>query len=101
MALCAALEAFATAQYAVSQQGCLAGSGKTIIRYSLKPRGIARNATFLTTVHQPHFKVKAILNNGHEELPLSSAWDLSTRYKAFSEDDDEDGNPISLYSSFG
>lgn len=36
-----------------------------------------------------------------EELPLYSARDLSPRYEAFSEDDDEDGNPIFLYSSFG
>jgi serine/threonine protein kinase len=36
-----------------------------------------------------------------EELPLYSARDLSPRYEAFSEEDDEDGNPIFLYSSFG
>lgn len=36
-----------------------------------------------------------------EELLLYSARDLSPRYEAFSEEDDEDGNPIFLYSSFG
>ncbi|KAF1850103.1 serine/threonine-protein kinase-like protein [Cucurbitaria berberidis CBS 394.84] len=37
----------------------------------------------------------------NEELPLYSARDLSPRYEAFAEEDDEDGNPIFLYSSFG
>jgi hypothetical protein len=37
----------------------------------------------------------------NEELPIYSVRDLSPRYEAFSEDDDEDGNPIFLYSSFG
>jgi serine/threonine protein kinase len=37
----------------------------------------------------------------NEELPLYSARDLSPRYEAFAEDDDEDGNPVFLYSSFG
>jgi len=32
----------------------------------------------------------------NEELPLYSARDLSPRYEAFAEDDDEDGNPIFL-----
>ena len=36
-----------------------------------------------------------------EELPLYSARDLSPRYEAFTEEDDEDGNPIFLCSSFG
>ncbi|KAF2755135.1 serine/threonine-protein kinase-like protein [Pseudovirgaria hyperparasitica] len=36
-----------------------------------------------------------------EKLPLYSARDLSPRYEAFSEEDDEDGNPVFLYSSFG
>jgi serine/threonine protein kinase len=37
----------------------------------------------------------------NEELLLYSARDISPRYEAFSEDDDKDGNPIFLYSSFG
>jgi hypothetical protein len=37
----------------------------------------------------------------NEELPISSARDLSPLYKAFTEEDDEDGNPIFDYSSFG
>ena len=37
----------------------------------------------------------------NEELPVNSARDLSPRYEAFSEEDDEYGNPIFLYSSFG
>ncbi|RMZ70055.1 serine threonine- kinase [Pyrenophora seminiperda CCB06] len=37
----------------------------------------------------------------NEDLPISSVRDLSPRYEAFSEDDDENGNPIFLYSSFG
>ncbi|KAF1965722.1 serine/threonine-protein kinase-like protein [Bimuria novae-zelandiae CBS 107.79] len=37
----------------------------------------------------------------NEELLVFSARDLSPRYEAFSEDDDEHGNPIFLYSSFG
>jgi serine/threonine protein kinase len=37
----------------------------------------------------------------NEELPVNSARDLSPRYEAFSEEDDEHGNPIFLYSSFG
>jgi hypothetical protein len=37
----------------------------------------------------------------NEELPISSARDLSPLYEAFTEEDDEDGNPIFDYSSFG
>lgn len=37
----------------------------------------------------------------NEDLPVNSARDLSPRYEAFSEEDDEHGNPIFLYSSFG
>ena len=37
----------------------------------------------------------------NEELPVYSARDLSPRYEAFSEEDDEHGDPIFLYSSFG
>jgi hypothetical protein len=37
----------------------------------------------------------------NEELPISSARDLSPLYEAFTEEDDEDGNPIFDYSCFG
>nr|POE54163.1 hypothetical protein CFP56_63466 [Quercus suber] len=37
----------------------------------------------------------------NEELPITSVRDLSPRYTAFSEEDDENGEPIFLYSSFG
>jgi serine/threonine protein kinase len=37
----------------------------------------------------------------NEDLPVYSVRDLSPRYEAFSEEDDEHGNPIFLYSSFG
>lgn len=36
-----------------------------------------------------------------QALPINSARDLSPLYEAFSEEDDEDGNPIFLFSSFG
>ncbi|KAK4608989.1 hypothetical protein CLAFUW4_14497 [Fulvia fulva] len=36
-----------------------------------------------------------------QELLISSFRDLSPRYTAFAEEDDEDGNPIYLFSSFG
>jgi hypothetical protein len=38
--------------------------------------------------------------DGHA-LPIKSVRDLSPLYEAFSEEDDEHGNPIFLYSSFG
>ncbi|KAF2789401.1 serine/threonine-protein kinase-like protein [Melanomma pulvis-pyrius CBS 109.77] len=37
----------------------------------------------------------------NEELPVSSFRDLSPLYQIFSEEDDEHGNPVFLYSSFG
>jgi hypothetical protein len=37
----------------------------------------------------------------NKELPVYSARDLSPRYKAFSKEDDEHGNPVFLYSTFG
>jgi serine/threonine protein kinase len=37
----------------------------------------------------------------HQDLPISSFRDLSPRYTAFAEEDDEYGNPIYLFSSFG
>ncbi|KAF2175643.1 hypothetical protein K469DRAFT_743221 [Zopfia rhizophila CBS 207.26] len=36
-----------------------------------------------------------------QALPIKSVQDLSPLYEAFSEEDDEHGNPIFLYSSFG
>jgi len=36
-----------------------------------------------------------------QALPIKSTRDLSPLYEAFSEEDDEDGNPIFVYSSFG
>jgi hypothetical protein len=38
---------------------------------------------------------------GDPALEIKSCRDLYVIYEAFSEDDDEDGNPIFLYSSFG
>ncbi|KAF1992947.1 serine/threonine-protein kinase-like protein [Amniculicola lignicola CBS 123094] len=43
----------------------------------------------------------ALPRGGKAALRIESARDLSPLYEAFSEEDDEHGNPIFLYSSFG
>ncbi|KAF2758446.1 serine/threonine-protein kinase-like protein [Pseudovirgaria hyperparasitica] len=76
----------------------LAGPGRTIARNSSYMRNATSISSTFSSLTSTAKQISAMVN---EDLPIYSSRDLSPLYEAFTMEDDENGNEVFVYSSFG